>query len=71
MVKAGLAPLAAIRAATAARPARSGSSRRRGGWRRAWPRICWRWPAIPAERIEALDEVRFVMAQGREIVNRT
>jgi hypothetical protein len=25
----------------------------------------------PAERIQALDEVRFVMAQGRVIVNRT
>jgi len=71
MVKAGLAPLAAIRAATASAAGALGLEQETG---RVVPGLAADLLAVagnPADRIEALDEVRFVMAQGREIVNRT
>ena len=71
MVKAGLAPLAAIRAATASAAGALGLEQETG---RVMPGLAADLLAVagnPADRIEALDEVRFVVAQGREIVNRT
>ena len=71
MVKAGLAPLAAIRAATASAAGALGLEQETG---RVVPGLAADLLAVagnPADGIEALDEVRFVMAQGREIVNRT
>jgi imidazolonepropionase-like amidohydrolase len=71
MVKAGLAPLAAIRAATASAAGALGLEQETG---RVVPGLAADLLAVagnPADRIEALDEVRFVMAQGREIINRT
>ncbi len=71
MVKAGLAPLAAIRAATVSAAGALGLEQETG---RVVPGLAADLLAVagnPADRIEALDEVRFVMAQGREIVNRT
>ena len=71
MVKAGLAPLAAIHAATAAAAHALGLEHETG---RVAPGLAADLLAVagnPAERIGALDEVRLVMAQGRLIVNRT
>jgi imidazolonepropionase-like amidohydrolase len=71
MVKAGLAPLAAIHAATAAAAHALGLEHETG---RVAPGLAADLLAVagnPAERIGALDEVRLVMAQGRLVVNRT
>ena len=71
MVKAGMAPLAAIEAATATAARVLGLEHETG---RVAPGLAADLLAVagsPAERIQALDEVRFVMAQGRMIVNRT
>ena len=71
MVKAGMAPLAAIHAATATAARVLGLERETG---RVAPGLAADLLAVagnPAERIGALDEVRLVMAQGRLIVNRT
>ena len=71
MVKAGLAPLAAIGAATASAAGALGLEQETG---RVVPGLAADLLAVagnPADHIEVLDEVRFVMAQGREIVNRT
>ena len=71
MVKAGQAPLQAIHAATGAAACALGLERQTG---RVAPGLAADLLAVagdPTERIEALDEVRLVMAQGRMIVNRT
>jgi imidazolonepropionase-like amidohydrolase len=71
MVKAGQPPLAVIRAATAAAASALGLEHETG---RVAPGLAADLLAVagdPAARIEALDEVRLVMAQGRMIVNRT
>ena len=71
MVKAGLAPLAAIHAATAAAALALGLEHEAG---RVAPGLAADLLAVagnPAERIGALDEVRLVMAQGRLVVNHT
>lgn len=71
MMKAGLAPLAAIHAATAAAARALGLEDETG---RVAPGLAADLLAVagnPADRIHALDEVRLVMAQGRTIVNRT
>jgi imidazolonepropionase-like amidohydrolase len=71
MVKAGMAPPAAIHAATATAARVLGLERETG---RVAPGLAADLLAVagnPAERIAALDEVRLVMAQGRLIVNRT
>jgi imidazolonepropionase-like amidohydrolase len=71
MVKAGQAPLQAIHAATGAAACALGLERETG---RIAPGLAADLLAVagdPTERIEALDEVRLVMAQGRMIVNRT
>jgi len=71
MVKAGLAPLAAIHAATAAAARALGLEHETG---RVAPGLAADLLAVagnPAERIAALDEVRLVMTQGRLVVNRT
>jgi imidazolonepropionase-like amidohydrolase len=62
MVKAGMPPLAAILAATAAAAAALGLESETGRVAVA---------GDPADRIEALDDVRLVIAQGRTIINRT
>jgi imidazolonepropionase-like amidohydrolase len=70
MVKAGMAPLAAIHAATAVAARALGLEGETG---RVAPGLAADLLAVagdPAERIQALDEVRLVMAQGRVIVNR-
>jgi imidazolonepropionase-like amidohydrolase len=66
-----MAPLAAIQAATATGARVLGLERETG---QVAPGLAADLLAVagnPAERIAALDEVRFVMAQGRVIVNRT
>ena len=71
MVKAGQAPLQAIHAATGAAACALGLERETG---RIAPGLAADLLAVagdPTERIEALDDVRLVMAQGRMIVNRT
>ena len=71
MVKAGQPPLAVIRAATAAAACALGLEHETG---RVAPGLAADLLAVagdPAVRIEALDEVRLVMAQGRMIVNCT
>jgi imidazolonepropionase-like amidohydrolase len=71
MVKAGMAPLAAIEAATATAARVLGLGQETG---RVAPGLAADLLAVagsPAERIQVLDEVRFVMAQGRVIINRT
>jgi imidazolonepropionase-like amidohydrolase len=71
MVKAGMAPLAAVQAATATAARVLGLEHETG---RVAPGLAADLLAVagnPAERIQALDEVRLVMAQGRVIVNRT
>jgi imidazolonepropionase-like amidohydrolase len=71
MVKAGLAPLAAIHAATAGAARALGLEHETG---RVAPGLAADLLAVagnPAERIQALDEVRLVMTQGRTLVNRT
>jgi imidazolonepropionase-like amidohydrolase len=70
MVKAGMAPLAAIHAATAAAARVLGLEHETG---RIAPGLAADLLAVagdPGERIQALDEVRLVMAQGRMVVNR-
>jgi imidazolonepropionase-like amidohydrolase len=70
MVKAGLAPLAAIQAATATAARMLGLEHETG---RVAPGLAADLLAVagdPAERIQALDDVRLVMAEGRIIVNR-
>ena len=71
MVKAGLAPLAALRAATATAAGALGLEQETGRVVAGLAADLLAVAGNPADRIEALDEVRFVMAQGREIVNRT
>jgi imidazolonepropionase-like amidohydrolase len=71
MVKAGMAPLDAVQAATATAARVLGLERETG---RVAPGLAADLLAVagnPAEHIAALDEVRLVMAQGRVIVNRT
>jgi imidazolonepropionase-like amidohydrolase len=71
MVKAGMAPLAAIHAATAAAAHALGLEQETG---RVAPGLAADLLAVagnPAERIQALDEVRLVMTQGRVVINRT
>jgi imidazolonepropionase-like amidohydrolase len=68
--KAGVAPLAAIHAATAAAARVLGLEHETG---RIAPGLAADLLAVagdPGERIQALDEVRLVMAQGRMVVNR-
>jgi imidazolonepropionase-like amidohydrolase len=70
MVKAGMAPLATIHAATAAAARVLGLEHETG---RIAPGLAADLLAVagdPGERIQALDEVRLVMAQGRMVVNR-
>jgi imidazolonepropionase-like amidohydrolase len=70
MVKAGMAPLAAIHAATATAAHVLGLEQETG---RVAPGLAADLLAVagnPAERIQALDEVRLVMTQGRVVVNR-
>jgi len=70
MVKAGMAPLAAIHAATEAAARALGLEQETG---RIAPGLAADLLAVagnPLERIQALDEVRLVIAQGRTIVNR-
>jgi imidazolonepropionase-like amidohydrolase len=70
MVKAGLAPLAAIQAATSTAARVLGLEHETG---RVAPGLAADLLAVagnPAERIQALDDVRLVIAQGRTIVNR-
>jgi imidazolonepropionase-like amidohydrolase len=70
-VKAGLAPLAAIQAATSTAARVLGLEHETG---RVAPGLAADLVAVagnPADRIQALDEVRLVIAQGRTIVNRT
>jgi imidazolonepropionase-like amidohydrolase len=71
MVKAGMPPLAAIRSATAVAAQALGLERETG---QVMPGLAADLLAVagnPAERIQALNEVRLVLAQGRTIVNRT
>jgi imidazolonepropionase-like amidohydrolase len=71
MVKAGMAPLAAIHAATATAARVLGLEHETG---RVAPGLAADLLAVagnPAERIQALDEVRLVMRQGQVFVNRT
>jgi imidazolonepropionase-like amidohydrolase len=71
MVGAGLAPLAAIHAATGAAACALGLEHETG---RVAPGLAADLLAVagdPTERIEALDDVRLVIAQGRTIVNQT
>jgi len=70
MVKGGMTPAAAVHAATAVAARALGLEHETG---RIAPGLAADLLAVdgnPAERIEALDEVRFVMAQGRIAVNR-
>ncbi len=70
MVKAGMAPLAAIHAATATAARVLGLEQETG---RVAPGLAADLLAVaggPAERIQALDEVRLVMVQGRVVVDR-
>ena len=70
MVKGGMTPAAAVQAATAVAARALGLEHETG---RIAPGLAADLLAVdgnPAERIEALDEVRFVMAQGRIAVNR-
>jgi imidazolonepropionase-like amidohydrolase len=69
MVRAGQAPLAAIHAATGAAACALGLGHETG---RVAPGLAADLLAVagdPTARIEALDDVRLVMAQGRMIVN--
>jgi imidazolonepropionase-like amidohydrolase len=70
MVKGGMAPLAVIHAATATAAHALGLEQETG---RVAPGLAADLLAVagnPAERIQALDEVRLVMTQGRVVVNR-
>ena len=70
MVKGGMTPAAAVHAATTVAARALGLEHETG---RIAPGLAADLLAVdgnPAERIEALDEVRFVMAQGRIAVNR-
>ena len=70
MVKGGMTPGAAVHAATAVAARVLGLEHETG---RIAPGLAADLLAVdgnPAERVEALDEVRFVMAQGRVAVNR-
>jgi imidazolonepropionase-like amidohydrolase len=70
MVKAGLAPLAAVQAATSTAARVLGLEQETG---RVAPGLAADLLAVagnPADRIQALDDVRLVIAQGRTIVNR-
>jgi len=70
MVKGGMTPAAAVHAATAVAARALGLEHETG---RIAPGLAADLVAVdgnPAERIEALDEVRFVMAQGRIALNR-
>jgi imidazolonepropionase-like amidohydrolase len=71
MVKGGLAPLAAIHAATAAAARALGLEQETGCVAPGLAADLLAVAGDPAAGIEALDEVRLVMAQGRVIVNRT
>jgi imidazolonepropionase-like amidohydrolase len=71
MVKAGLPPLAAVQAATSTAARVLGLEGETG---RVAPGLAADLLAVagnPADRIQALDEVRLVIAQGRTIINRT
>jgi imidazolonepropionase-like amidohydrolase len=71
MVKAGQAPRAAIHAATGAAACALGLAHETG---RVVPGLAADLLAVagdPTERIEALDDVRLVMARGKTVVNRT
>jgi imidazolonepropionase-like amidohydrolase len=71
MVKAGLPPLEAVRAATATAARVLGLEHETG---RVAPGLAADLLAVagnPAERVQALDEVRLVMARGHIVVDRT
>jgi imidazolonepropionase-like amidohydrolase len=71
MVKAGQAPLAAIHTATGAAACALGLAHETG---RVVPGLAADLLAVagdPTERIEALNDVRLVMARGNTVVNRT
>jgi imidazolonepropionase-like amidohydrolase len=70
MVKGGMTPLAALQSATATAARMLGLEHETG---RVAPGLAADLLAVagnPLERIQALDEIRLVMAQGRVIVNR-
>jgi imidazolonepropionase-like amidohydrolase len=70
MVKGGMTPLAAIQSATVTAARALGLDHETG---RVAPGLAADLIAVsgnPAERIQALDDVRLVLAQGRVVVNR-
>ncbi len=70
MIKGGMTPLAAIQSATMAAARALGLEHETG---RVAPGLAADLIAVagnPAERVQALDEIRLVMAQGRVVVNR-
>jgi imidazolonepropionase-like amidohydrolase len=69
MVKAGLAPLAAIHAATGAAACALGLEHETGRVAAGLAADLLAVAGDPTERIEALDDVRLVIAQGRTVVN--
>ena len=70
MVKAGMAPLETIRAATATAARLLGLEHELGALTPGLAADLIAVDGNPAERIEALEDVRLVIANGRVVVNR-